>query len=103
MADCGLTSDEVAYIGDDLTDAVVMRRVGLAVATANARAEVKRIATTRPSIRAARAPCGTCANCCSRPRGLLPLQVLRGRKNPDTDDCPAEVLAEMLLVACDQV
>ena len=44
MADCGLTSDEVAYIGDDLTDAVVMRRVGLAVATANARAEVKRIA-----------------------------------------------------------
>ena len=44
MADCGLTSDEVAYIGDDLTDAVVMRRVGLAIATANARAEVKRIA-----------------------------------------------------------
>jgi len=44
MADCGLTSDQVAYIGDDLTDAVVMRRVGLAVATANARAEVKRIA-----------------------------------------------------------
>ncbi|MDP2997362.1 MAG: HAD hydrolase family protein [Bryobacterales bacterium] len=44
MADCGLTSAQVAYIGDDLTDAVVMRRVGLAIATANARPEVKRIA-----------------------------------------------------------
>jgi 3-deoxy-D-manno-octulosonate 8-phosphate phosphatase (KDO 8-P phosphatase) len=31
----------VAYIGDDLTDIVVMRRVGLAIATANARPEVK--------------------------------------------------------------
>ncbi len=32
---------EVAYIGDDLTDVVIMRRVGLACATANARPEVK--------------------------------------------------------------
>ncbi len=44
MADCGLTADEVAYIGDDLTDAVVMRRVGMGIATANARPEVKKIA-----------------------------------------------------------
>ena len=35
---------QVAYIGDDLTDVVVMRRVGLSFATANARAEVKRSA-----------------------------------------------------------
>ncbi|HEY7212753.1 MAG TPA: HAD hydrolase family protein [Bryobacteraceae bacterium] len=34
----------VAYIGDDLTDVVIMRRVGLSFATANARAEVKRSA-----------------------------------------------------------
>jgi Low specificity phosphatase (HAD superfamily) len=34
----------VAYIGDDLTDIVVMRRVGLAIATANARPEVKKAA-----------------------------------------------------------
>ncbi len=43
--------EQVAYIGDDLTDVVVMRRVGLAVATANARPEVKKIAhmvTERP-------------------------------------------------------
>ena len=41
LADAGLMKEQVAYIGDDLTDVVVMRRVGLAVATANARAEVK--------------------------------------------------------------
>ena len=36
--------EQVAYIGDDLTDVVIMRRVGLSFATANARAEVKRSA-----------------------------------------------------------
>ncbi len=41
MADCGLHSDDVAYIGDDLTDIVVMHRVGFPIATANARQEVK--------------------------------------------------------------
>jgi 3-deoxy-D-manno-octulosonate 8-phosphate phosphatase (KDO 8-P phosphatase) len=41
MADAGLAKEQVAYIGDDLTDMVVMRRVGLAIATANARPEVK--------------------------------------------------------------
>ena len=38
----GLLADEVAYMGDDLTDIVVMRRVGFAIAVANARPEVKR-------------------------------------------------------------
>ncbi len=39
----------VAYIGDDFTDVVIMRRVGFGIATANAREEVKRSAhiTTR--------------------------------------------------------
>ena len=44
MADCGAASDEVAYIGDDLTDTVIMRRVGLSFAPANARDEVKQVA-----------------------------------------------------------
>jgi len=44
LKDAKLDPAEVAYIGDDLTDAIVMRRVGLPVATANAREEVKRIA-----------------------------------------------------------
>ncbi len=44
LADAKIAPEEVAYIGDDFTDVVVMRRVGLAVATANARPEVKPIA-----------------------------------------------------------
>jgi 3-deoxy-D-manno-octulosonate 8-phosphate phosphatase (KDO 8-P phosphatase) len=44
MADAGLSADQVAYIGDDMTDIVVMRRVGLSFATANARDEVKQVA-----------------------------------------------------------
>src|SRR4029077_16634226 len=42
LRDAKLDSSQVAYIGDDLTDMVVMKRVGLPVATANARPEVKR-------------------------------------------------------------
>src|SRR5271169_5704545 len=40
----GIPMAEMAYVGDDLTDVIVMRRVGLAIATANARPEVKRAA-----------------------------------------------------------
>jgi len=42
MADADLRPEEVAYMGDDFTDLVVMRRVGFAIAVANARPEVKR-------------------------------------------------------------
>lgn len=41
LADCGIDSSQVAYVGDDLTDIVVMNRVGLGIATGNARPEVK--------------------------------------------------------------
>src|ERR1700690_3712009 len=41
-AKSGISMAEMAYAGDDLTDVVVMRRVGLAIAPANARMEVKR-------------------------------------------------------------
>jgi 3-deoxy-D-manno-octulosonate 8-phosphate phosphatase (KDO 8-P phosphatase) len=44
LADAKVDPSEVAYIGDDLTDVVVMRRVGFSIATANARPEVKAIA-----------------------------------------------------------
>lgn len=40
----GVSEEEVAYAGDDLPDIPVMRRVGLAVAVANAVPEVKRAA-----------------------------------------------------------
>ena len=41
MADAKIDASEVAYIGDDFTDTVIMHRVGFAIATANARPEVK--------------------------------------------------------------
>jgi 3-deoxy-D-manno-octulosonate 8-phosphate phosphatase (KDO 8-P phosphatase) len=44
MADERCTLDEIAYVGDDIIDIPVMRVVGLAIATANARAQVKAIA-----------------------------------------------------------
>jgi 3-deoxy-D-manno-octulosonate 8-phosphate phosphatase (KDO 8-P phosphatase) len=49
LADAKVDRDKVAYIGDDLTDIVVMRRVGFAIAVANARPELKPFAhyTTR--------------------------------------------------------
>jgi 3-deoxy-D-manno-octulosonate 8-phosphate phosphatase (KDO 8-P phosphatase) len=42
LADAKIDKDDVAYIGDDFTDVVIMHRVGLAIATANARPEVKK-------------------------------------------------------------
>jgi 3-deoxy-D-manno-octulosonate 8-phosphate phosphatase (KDO 8-P phosphatase) len=44
LRDSGFRADEVAYVGDDLTDVVIMRRVGLSIAPANARPEVKKCA-----------------------------------------------------------
>ena len=44
LKESGIPAEQVAYIGDDLTDVVIMRRVGLSIATANARPEVKRCA-----------------------------------------------------------
>jgi 3-deoxy-D-manno-octulosonate 8-phosphate phosphatase (KDO 8-P phosphatase) len=52
----GVSADQVGYVGDDYTDVVIMHRVGLAVATANARPEVKAEAhfvTTLPGGRGA--------------------------------------------------
>jgi 3-deoxy-D-manno-octulosonate 8-phosphate phosphatase (KDO 8-P phosphatase) len=43
----GAKESEVAYLGDDLPDLTIMRRVGLAVAVGNAAPEVKRAADYR--------------------------------------------------------
>jgi 3-deoxy-D-manno-octulosonate 8-phosphate phosphatase (KDO 8-P phosphatase) len=51
LGDTALTHDEVAYIGDDLVDIPLLRRVGLAVAVADAVDEVKaasHLITQRP-------------------------------------------------------
>lgn len=44
VKDENCTLDEIAYVGDDIIDLPVMRKVGLAVAVANARPEVKQMA-----------------------------------------------------------
>ncbi len=44
LADERCSLDEVAYVGDDIIDLPVLRKVGFAIATANARPQVKAIA-----------------------------------------------------------
>jgi 3-deoxy-D-manno-octulosonate 8-phosphate phosphatase (KDO 8-P phosphatase) len=44
LADARIAPEDVAYIGDDLTDLILFRRVGLGIAVKNARDEVKRAA-----------------------------------------------------------
>lgn len=44
VAKAGITFDELAYVGDDIVDLPVMRICGLAIATANARAQIKAMA-----------------------------------------------------------
>jgi 3-deoxy-D-manno-octulosonate 8-phosphate phosphatase (KDO 8-P phosphatase) len=44
LAKSGVREEEVCYVADDLPDLPVLRRVGLAVAVANASAEVKKAA-----------------------------------------------------------
>jgi 3-deoxy-D-manno-octulosonate 8-phosphate phosphatase (KDO 8-P phosphatase) len=44
VSEAGVSANECAYIGDDLADIAIMRRVGLAVAVANAAEETKQAA-----------------------------------------------------------
>lgn len=44
LAKAGLSDSAVAYVGDDLPDLPILRRVGLAVAVGNAVPEIKQIA-----------------------------------------------------------
>jgi 3-deoxy-D-manno-octulosonate 8-phosphate phosphatase (KDO 8-P phosphatase) len=44
LAKTGYTIDQLAYVGDDIIDLSVMRNCGLAIATANARQQVKDMA-----------------------------------------------------------
>lgn len=43
MSKAGVSADQVAYMGDDLPDMAIASRVGLAIAVANAAAELKTI------------------------------------------------------------
>jgi 3-deoxy-D-manno-octulosonate 8-phosphate phosphatase (KDO 8-P phosphatase) len=51
LGECGFGWDELCYVGDDVVDLGVLKRVGVAVAVANGIAEVKAVAdyvTTSP-------------------------------------------------------
>jgi 3-deoxy-D-manno-octulosonate 8-phosphate phosphatase (KDO 8-P phosphatase) len=43
LAESGVPEEQIAYIGDDLTDAPVLARAGFAAAPANARPEIKQM------------------------------------------------------------
>ena len=63
-----MTLDEVAFVGDDVIDLPVMRQCGLAIATGNAREQVKAEAHYVTPHRAARARDATRSNLSSKPR-----------------------------------
>ena len=42
LSEAGVTDEEAAFVGDDLTDLPLIRRAGVGVAVANARPEVKK-------------------------------------------------------------
>jgi len=44
LAESGFSEEQIAYVGDDVIDLPIMTRCGLAIAVANARAQVKAIA-----------------------------------------------------------
>ena len=44
VREAGVSPEQIAYVGDDLTDVVLFRRAGLSFATANARKEVQQTA-----------------------------------------------------------
>ncbi len=56
LRDSGIAEEDIAYVGDDFSDASIMLRVGLPIAPANARPEIKKIArhvTSQPGGRGA--------------------------------------------------
>jgi 3-deoxy-D-manno-octulosonate 8-phosphate phosphatase (KDO 8-P phosphatase) len=44
IAKANITLDQLAYVGDDIVDLAVMRQCGLAIASANARPQIKAVA-----------------------------------------------------------
>ena len=94
----GLSCEEIAYIGDDILDLPVMRRIGLPIAVANARPEVKAAsAYVTAESGGARGGAGghrlAAGNEGSKRRNLCPVRRRRRRRQP-TDDRLAAVSNE---------
>jgi 3-deoxy-D-manno-octulosonate 8-phosphate phosphatase (KDO 8-P phosphatase) len=89
----GIHKDEIAYIGDDLTDVVVMHRVGLAIATANARPEVKREAHYVTAVPGGQGAVRDAIELILRAKGQW--QQILAKYELTTQAAPAEALSEM--------
>ena len=90
----GIAWDEAAFVGDDLADLMVLRRVGLPIAVANAVAEVKAVGGLRdPRRRRPRRGARSRRGAAASPRGMGrdPRALLHGAGRPVSPDirrCP---------------
>lgn len=72
LADCQIPAEEVAYVGDDYTDVVIMRRVGFGIAVANAREQVKTAAHWTTAARGGQGAVREVVEFILEAKGLLP-------------------------------
>jgi 3-deoxy-D-manno-octulosonate 8-phosphate phosphatase (KDO 8-P phosphatase) len=73
----GLTWDDAAYVGDDLADLQVMRRVGLAIAVVNAVLEVRAVADCVTEARGGQGAVREVADALLKARGVWPEMLER--------------------------
>ena len=73
----GLTWEEVAYVGDDLADLQVLRRVGLPLAVSNAVAEVRAVAAATSRASGGHGAVREVAEALLRARGVWPEMLER--------------------------
>lgn len=78
----GLTWEEVAYVGDDLADLQVLRRVGLPLAVANAVAEVRAVAVATTRASGGHGAVREVAEALLKARGIWPEMLERYFKEP---------------------
>lgn len=72
LARRGLEWEDVAYVGDDLADLQVMRRVGLPIAVANAVLEVREVAVAVTQARGGHGAVREVADALLKARGVWP-------------------------------
>ena len=93
----GMAWDDAAFVGDDLADLQVMRRVGLPIAVANAVPEIRAVADVRDRARrAATGPCGEVVEALLKARGAWPEMLERYFTEPGSRGLPdAGALVEL--------
>jgi 3-deoxy-D-manno-octulosonate 8-phosphate phosphatase (KDO 8-P phosphatase) len=82
----GLAWEDVAYVGDDLADLQVMRRVGLPIAVANAVPEIREIAAAVTEARGGYGAVREVADALLKARGVWPEMLERYFTEPTRRD-----------------